>query len=191
MNALLRQVYSATAGLLLLTAALPLRAVIVGTSALNPDGSYTYSYAVDNTAGAFDISFWSLEFGFAAPDWNQADTFAAGGVTVPNAEWLAMAGIPFNGLSAQDFLSLSPSADVVAGTSLSGFSFTSWFAPGMVTFAEFDPLGSASTLGSTVGPSSATAATVPEGSGPYALMAAAFLAGSAFLRRKGASSPSR
>jgi hypothetical protein len=185
MNALLRHIYSATAGLLLLTAALPLRAVIIGTSALNPDGSYTYSYAVDNTSGVFDISYWSLEFDFATPDWDQADTFAGGGVTVPDAGWFAMAGIPFSGLSAQDFLSLSPSADVVTGASLSGFSFTSWFAPGQVTFAEFDPFGSASTQGSTVGPSSRDGAAVPEGPGPYALMAAAFLAGSAFLRRKG------
>jgi hypothetical protein len=189
MNVLLRQVYSATAGLLLLTAALPLRAVIVGSSVLNLDGSYTYSYTVDNTSGAFDISFWSLEFDFAAPDWDQADTVAGGGVTVPNAEWFAMAGTPVSGLSAQDFLSLSPSTDVLAGTSLSGFSFTSWLAPSLVTFAEYDAFGSNSTLGSTVGPSSAPARAVPEGSGPYALMAALFLAGSTFLRRKGTSSP--
>jgi len=191
MNVLLRQVYSATAGLLLLTAALPLRAVIVGSSVLNPDGSYTYSYTVDNTLGAFDISSWSLEFDFAAPDWDQADAFAGGGVTVPNAEWFAMPGIPLSGLSGQDFLSLSSSSDILAGTSLSGFSFTSWFAPSLVAFAESDALGASSTLASTVGPSSAAAPAVPEGSGPYALMAAVFLAGSAFLRRKGAASPVR
>ena len=188
MNVILQKVYAATAGLLLLTAALPLRAVILGASVQNPDGSYTYSYAVDNTAGAFDISYWSLEFDFATPDWNQADTFGGGGVTVPSGDWFAMAGIPLSGGSAQDFLSLAPSGDVVAGASLDGFSFTSWFAPGAVTFSAFDPFGSASVQGSTVGPSAA-AATVPEGSGPYALMVAAFLAACAFLRRRGASSP--
>lgn len=189
MNVLLRHVYSATAGLLLLTAALPLRAVIVGSSVLNPDGSYTYSYTVDNTAGAFDISYWSLEFDFAAPDWNQADTLSGGDVMVPNDGWFALAGIPLSGQSAQDFFSFWPSGDVWTGTTLSGFSFTSWFAPAQVTFIEFDPSGSASAQGSTVGPSSEGAATVPEGSGPYALMAAAFLAACTFLRRKGVSAP--
>ena len=191
MNALLRQVYSATAGLLLLTAALPLRAVIIGTSALNPDGSYTYSYAVDNTSGAFDINYWSLEFDFATPDWNQASTLNGGDVTVPSEDWFALAGIPLSGLSTQDFFSMFPSGDVVAGSSLDGFSFTSWYAPAQVTFVEFDPSGSASIQGLTVGPSSVVGAAVPEGSGPYALMAAAFLTGSVFLRRKRASSPTR
>lgn len=191
MNDLFRKVYSATAGLLLCISALPLRADIIGTSALNPDGSYTYSYTVDNTSGVFDISYWSLEFDFATPDWDQADTFAGGGVTVPDAEWWATAGIAFSGLSAQDFLSLSPSADALAGASLGGFSFTSWFAPGMVTFAGFDPFASSSIQGTTVGPSSANTPAVPEGSGSYGLMAAGFLAGSVLLRRKGASSPDR
>jgi len=191
MNTLFRKVYSATAGLLLLMAALPLRAGIIGTSAPNPDGSYTYSYEVANPSDVFSISYWSLEFNFATPDWDQADNFAGGGVTVPDAQWWAMAGIPVSGLSAQDFLSLSPYADVWAGSRLSGFSFTSWFAPGMVTFTGFAPHGSAFTQGSTVGPSSVGAPAVPEGSGPYALMAAAFLAGSVFLRRKGTSSPAR
>jgi hypothetical protein len=189
MNALFRNIYSATAGLLLLTAALPLRAVIIGADTLNADGSYTYSYKVDNTSGAFDISYWSLEFDFATPDWDQTDIFAGGGVTVPDAGWFAMAGIPLTGQSDQDFLSLSASGDVVGGASLGGFSFTSWFAPALVTFEEFDAFGSASTQGLTVGPSSGAAAAVPEGSGPYALMGAAFLAVSSFLVRKGALSP--
>src|SRR5688572_9469633 len=154
MNVLLREAYSAAGGLPLLTAALPLRAVIVGRSVSNPDGSYTYSYTVDNSLGAFDISSWSLEFDFAAPEWDQADAFAGGGVAVPNAEWFAMPGIPLSGLSGQDFLSLSSSSDILAGTSLSGFSFTRWFAPSLVPFAEFDALGSSSTSGSPLSPPS-------------------------------------
>jgi len=180
---LLRKLSVITAGFLLLASALPSRGNVIGTSTANLDGSYTYFYVVDNTAGAFDISSWSLDFAFAAPDWNQADVGSGGSVAVASVDWLAGPGIPVVGLSAQDFLSLGPWSDVLIGTSVDGFSFTSWFAPGSVTFSEFDAFGESSNQGKTVGPS-ARIDTVPEGGGSYSLLAAAFLAGCAYARRR-------
>lgn len=180
---LLRSLRPAVAGpLLFLSCLLPVHASVVGTSALNADGSYTYSYTVDNTAGLFDIAIWSLDFDFTTPDWDQNDTFIGGGVTVPDENWFAMAGTPTVGASTQDFISLT--GGILVGTSVDGFSFTSWFAPGTVTFSEFDALGSDSAVGTTVGPSQSGSATVPEGPGPYAMMTAALILGAGLVRRK-------
>src|SRR5688572_22010579 len=117
MNPSPRQFFSLAAGLLVLAMVGPTRGAVSGTSSLNPDGSYTYSYIVDNTAGTFDISLWSLEFDFLTPDWNQLDVPSGGDVAVPSSDWFASAGIPVTGLSAQDFLSLFPLSDVLTGTS--------------------------------------------------------------------------
>ncbi len=57
-------------------AALPASADVIATFVVNGDGTVTYTYEVDNTAGAFDIALWSLEFPFATPDWDQLDTFS-------------------------------------------------------------------------------------------------------------------
>lgn len=126
-------------------------ATIIGTVVDNGDGTHTYSYEVDNSAGAFDVAVWSLEFAFAAPDWDQLDTFSGGDVSVPNADWFADAGIPVAGLSAQDFVSLDPAGDVLIGNTLAGFSFTSAYQPGLVDWAEFAATG-ASASGRTIGP---------------------------------------
>ena len=166
-----------------LTSAKPVLGNVIGSDVVNADGTVTYSYIVDNSAGASDIAAWSLEFGFATPDWNQVDTFSGGGVKVPSLDWLAAAGTPVSGLSAQDFLALSPTGDVLSGHSLAGFSFTSQFPPGQVTYTEFSADGGSIT-GTTVGPMKAA---VPEGQGPMEAIAAAavtaFAMGTRALRR--------
>jgi hypothetical protein len=124
---------------------------IVESSVSNGDGSVTYSYLVDNTGGSFDVAGWSLEFGFSIPDWIQSDTANHGDVTVANANWFADKGTPVTGDSAQDFISLSVDGDVKVGTMLGGFSFTSKFLPGLITFEEFSADGG-SIVGTTVGP---------------------------------------
>lgn len=113
-------------------------------------GTWTYEYTVANPPGSFDIWAWSLDLA-VVPDWNQDDTGAGGDVTVPT-DWIAMAGTLVLGVAAQDFSSQDPSADVVAGSVLPGFSFTSAFPPGPVTYYEFDALGADSNSGITQGP---------------------------------------
>ncbi|MBE2213094.1 MAG: hypothetical protein IAE82_04415 [Opitutaceae bacterium] len=152
---------------LLASAPLPASGAVFGTHLLNGDGSVTYSYIVDNTGGPFDISAWSLDLDLAMPDWDQLDVFSGGGVDVPNSDWFASAGIPVTGLSAQDFLSLSPIGDVLIGQILGGFSFTSHFLPGTVTYTEFSATGESRT-GTTTGPVSAH---VPDAGGGLTLIA--------------------
>ena len=136
------------------------RADVTGTVAANGNGTFTYSYTVDNSSGTFDVAAWSLDFMFTTPDWDQFDTFSGGDVTVPNLDWLGQAGIPIIGQSAQDFLSLGPAADVAVGSALTGFAFTSAFGPGPVPFYEYSAVGDSAT-GTTVGPASAVA-SVPD-----------------------------
>ena len=151
---------------------------IVGSSAPNADGSVTYSYIVDNTAGSFDVAAWSLEFGFSLPDWIQSDTSQNGNVTVPNLNWFADKGTPVTGESTQDFISLNTDGDVKAGTTLEGFSFRSSFPPGLITFQEFSADGG-SIMGTTVGPIS----SVPD-KGPIRPLLVATLASFMFAIRR-------
>jgi hypothetical protein len=125
---------------------------VVGSYVINSDGTVTYSYVVDNTGGSFDIAAWSLEFDFATPDWDPLSATSGGGVVVPNSNWDASQAVAIAGLSAQDFLSLDSSTDVVVGAKQSGFSFTSRFLPGTIRFNEFSADGSGFNSGSTVGP---------------------------------------
>jgi hypothetical protein len=159
---------------------------VIGGYVDNGDGTFTYSYLVDNTTGPFDISAWSLDFPFSTPDWDQLDAPSGGEVTIPNFDWSADKGVPVTGLSAQDFLSLAPAGDVLVGQSLSGFSFTSRFLPGQVAFLEFSANG-ASAGGSTVGPA-LIAVTVPEPGGKVAELAfaavAVFTAGRRVVRAR-------
>src|SRR5262245_46288065 len=153
----------------LVGAAAPAEAGVVGSSAANGDGTWTYSYTVDNTAGGFDVAVWSLEFDFAAPDWNQLEMASGGDVAVPTG-WAADVGVPVVGQSAQDFVSLDPSGDVAVGATLAGFAFTSSFEPGTVRYLEFS--GTADEAdGTTVGPSAA-----PEPLGLAALASLALVA---------------
>lgn len=139
---------------LLFMSSVVVHATIIGSALDNGDGTFTYSYTVDNSSGIFDIEAWSLEF-FITPDWNQDDIFAGGDVGVPT-DWFALAGIPTTGIAAQDFVSF-PGAEVFVGdTPLGGFTFTSSSQPGTITFFEFGP-GGASTSGTTIGP-----AAIPE-----------------------------
>jgi len=156
----------ALAAVVLATASSPTQATVIGSNFLNADGSVTYLYRVDNTDGVFDISAWSLEFGFSSLDWNPLDAASGGSVSVPNLNWFADVGNPVLGLSAQDFISLTPRADVIAGQALSGFSFTSRFLPGSITYHEFLSDGSSIT-GTTIGP----VQKAPDGDGPLATMA--------------------
>jgi hypothetical protein len=157
---------------------------IISSYTINGNGTVTYSYKVDNVGGTFDISSWSLEFDFAQPDWHPADTFSGGQVTVPDRNWFADLGVPIQGQSAQDFLSLAPVGDVLVGQALGEFSFTSAFLPGAIAYYEFSANGDFSS-GTTLGPIS----RVPEGRGPYEALAllamAAFTARTQALRRNG------
>jgi Ca2+-binding RTX toxin-like protein len=157
-----------------LAAITPVFGNIVGSESVNADGTITYSYSVDNGTGPFDVGAWSLEFGFPTPDWNQLDTFSGGSVGVPNANWFGDSGVPVAAQSAQDFVSLTSSADVSVGQNLSGFSLTSKFQPGTITYYEFSADGSFVT-GTTIGP--VAAASVPEGSGPIEAIAFLTVAG--------------
>ena len=183
LSKLVRIKRSALAGLACLAASAPAFGNIIGSDVVNGDGTVTYSYIVDNLGGSFDVAAWSLEFGFPAPDWNQLDNFSGGGVTVPNENWFADAGIPVTAQTAQDFLSLAPDGDVAAGHSLAGFSFTSKFLPGTVDYSEFSADGR-SISGTTIGPVS----SVPEGNGPFEALAfgavVAIGAGTRIWRRK-------
>lgn len=166
----------------LLTPALPSAAGVIGSFTANGDGSYTYFYEVDNRGGAFDVALWSLEFDFATPDWNQLDSASGGDVGLPDPLWLADAGTPVTGLSAQDFVSLDPSADVAVGAVLGGFSFISSRAPGQVAYHQFSPAGDSSS-GFTIGPVTA----VPDGTGStLGLLLIAAASGVALCRTSGA-----
>jgi hypothetical protein len=152
------------------------QAVVIGAFTANPDGTFTYAYTVNNSGGAFDIGAWSLDLGIALPDWDQLDTLSGGSVSIPNAGWFAAPGIPISGQSAQDFISLDPASDVAVGSVLSGFSFTSRFAPGPATYREFSGSGDEAS-GQTVGPA---VASVPEGGvgiAPFVLLAALLFCG--------------
>ena len=177
MTRLLKSLRTGRAACALLTAATPVFGNIVESDMLNPDGTVTYFYEVDNASGSFDIAAWSLEFGFPTPDWNQTETASGGAVTVPNAHWIADPGIPVSGQSAQDFLSLDPGGDIGRGQKLNGFSFTSRFLPGSISYAEFSADGSV-VSGQTTGP---VAGAVPESGGP--LEALAFVTIAAFAAR--------
>jgi hypothetical protein len=170
---------SAVTALTVLMAANTVYGGITGSDVVNRDGTVTYSYVVDNSKGSFDVAAWSLEFGFSIPDWNQFDNFSGGDVKVPNENWFADPGTPTTGKSAQDFISLGgEGGDVEVGAKLYGFSFTSDFQPGTITFDEFSADGTSST-GTTIGPVNA----VPEGNGPFELISFAALAGFAAITR--------
>lgn len=136
----------------LLAGAASASATVVGTFTNHGDGSYTYHYRIDNSAGTFDISQWSLEFGFSTPDWTPLTTASGGDVAVPDPNWDASAGPALPGSFTLDFLSLDPASDVGIGSSLGGFSFLSRFEPGTVAFTEFAADGSTSFSGTTLGP---------------------------------------
>lgn len=129
---------------------------IVGSVLDNGNGTYTYSYSIDNTGGAFPVVAFSLEFPVpsAAIDWDQTT-----GITLP-VNWAAVPGIPTLGLSAQDFLSLNPIADVSIGGILAGFSFVSALQPGPVSYNQFGAAGqtrSGTVVGATGVPEPGTA----------------------------------
>ena len=147
----------------LLLTALPARAIVTGSATLNGDGTYTYSYEIDNTFGTFDVIGWTLELSLLPTeiDWDPNDIVFGGDVTVPSRlvrpeqrfqVWAAVRRrISFR---------LGATGDVPAGQTLSGFSFTSAFAPVSTAFTlEFGALGE-SLRGSTIGPG--RAAAVPD-----------------------------
>jgi hypothetical protein len=158
---------------LLFAAVTPAFGLINGSFVVNGDNSVTYSYEVDNSGGSFDIAIWALEFSIV-PDWNQLDA-PFGDVTVPNQDWVASAGIPASGLTAQDFLSLGAVGDVLINSTLSGFSFTSVFLPGPIEYHEFSATGESAT-GQTIGPAVAPAAVPDSSSRAIEAMALIFLA---------------
>ena len=176
---------------LLWCSALPSHATPIGLAVDNGNGTWTYSYTIDNTGGTFDIVAWSLEFNFTSAliDWNQSDTFSGGAVTVPDANWIAQPGIPTFGLSSQDFFSLDPASDVLTGTSLTGFSFISAIAPGSVSYYLEFGANNESQSGFTVGPQASLSASVPEGGSSflYGLISLMGCCGAGrWLRRNGA-----
>jgi hypothetical protein len=174
-NTFIRPSRNITVILAVLTASSAALGNIIGSDVVHGDGTVTYSYIVDNSSGTLNVAAWSLEFGFSHPDWNRLDVTFGGDVTVPilppPGGWSADVGTPVVGQSAQDFLSLGASSDVAIGQSLLGFSFTSKFLPGMVTYFEFSASGDSLT-GTTIGPVS----TVPEGNGPVNAIALGVIA---------------
>jgi len=171
----------------LLAASLPAHAEIIGSFVLNGDGTVTYFYQVDNRGGLFDVAQWSLEFDLAAPDWNPLDVASGGSVSVPDPIWVAGPGIPVLGQSAQDFLSLDPTGDVLVGDILGGFSFTSTYLPGVVTYYEFSALGD-SVSGTTIGP----VPVIPEAGGwAWGLAATTGIAFATVLRRSRSTRPAQ
>lgn len=148
------------------------QAAIEGLFSYESGTKYTYSYTINNTDGAFDISAFALEFNLI-PDWNQDDTGIGGDVTVAPG-WIAQAGFPTLGSSAQDMLSFSSLSDVLVGDTLGGFSFASSYAPGNVTCYEFSAFGDSS-FGSVVGPVVPEASTVWAGILPTGLLGYHFL----------------
>lgn len=160
----------------------------MGSYVINPDHTVTYSYEVNNTDDALSVFSWALEFA-VAPDWNQSDV-PLGDVSVPNDNWIAMPGIAVTpGLFAQDYLSLNDLADVPANGALAGFSFTSTYLPGPVTYYEFFSGGGPSASGEVIGPAFARA-SVPDGGG-QSLGVIAFLSLAAFGARLKAAHPER
>ncbi len=136
---------------------------IVVTTMTNLDGTFTYSYEVDNTAGTFDVFSWSLELAVPADDidWKPLDKGQGGDVVVPSGDmlsssddWGADRGIAVVELWAQDFFAVDAAGggDVVIGSSLDGFEVTSALPPGPATYVEYGPAGQ-SLVGSTIGPS--------------------------------------
>ena len=166
-------------GGILLAAAPSAPGEITGSFVLNGDGTITYFYQVDNSSGLFDVSQWSLDFDFAAPDWDPVDTFSGGDVTVPDLLWIADGGDSVSGASAQDFLAVDAAADVLVGTVRGGFSFTSSLPPGRVTYHEFSAQGD-SASGTTVGPTG----VIPEASSWVSGLTLGALAGGLLIRRR-------
>ena len=153
-------------------------AIIIGTSTDNLDGTWTYEYVIDNTSGSFDIDAFALQFDFDPDDvvgFNPLDTFSGGDVNVPNLDWVSDPN--FSGNNTLDFTDLDAllfgGFGVVAGDSLSGFSFTLAMAPTMVTWTAFDTIVTGSSIsGSTVGPGSAS---VPDSASTGLLLVFSFI----------------
>src|SRR5690606_19657648 len=118
---------------------------------------------------------WSLTTNLPIFD-GWSDVASGGSVSVPDANWIAQPGTPSPGGPAPlDFISLDPAGDVLVGTMLDGFSFTTPFAPGAVTYFEFSALGDFAS-GVTIGP-------VPDLGGGAELVGVAALALLAWLGR--------
>ena len=163
-------------------AAAPAGATVIGSALDNGDGTYTYSFEVDNTSGDFDVVAWSLDLDFAPLDWDPLDVAAGGDVSVPDPNWIASLGIPVAGQSAQDFLSLDPSSDVLAGSTLAGFSFKSSHLPDVVTYYEFSAFGD-SASGTTTGPGPRSAPPIPEPGAIWTFASGLVLVAAALRRR--------
>jgi hypothetical protein len=141
---------------------LPVRGIIIGSAVDNGDGTHTYQYTIDNSAGNFDVIGFTLEFPLRQDqiDWDPLDIFAGGDVFVPSDDWIADIGIPtVGGQSAQDFFSIQFTGDVLIGEILSGFGFTSRFTPGLSTHTITYGAAGENIIGLVIGPD---LASVPE-----------------------------
>lgn len=144
-----------SAALLLGIATPPAHALIFGQVTANPDGSYTYSYQIDPQGRI--VTNWGLDFDLPAADWDLT------GVSVPDgwiADWAVASGQP-----DLDFLDVTGSG-VGPDLGLTGFSFISFFAPGLIDFFEFGILTDETASdygaeGSVIGPLGASTA-VPD-----------------------------
>lgn len=139
--------------------------LLIGSVTPETDGSFTYEYTIDNSAGTIpgvdEVFGFSLDLNFTAFEsdfiWDTTDF--GGDITVPSFDWVAVEGPASpSGGSFLDFFAFFPTF-VDLGETLGGFSFNSFIAPGTVDYAV---LGFDSEMFGTVAAPFVETAAVPE-----------------------------
>lgn len=123
-----------------------LHAALSVTVTQNSDSSFQYDYRINNASESFGISSFSIEILLAPSDrdWNPTSGSGNSSITVANENWIAFASNEGSESFFQDFINLTPVANVSLGQNLSGFSITSQFAPQTTNFSVFGDNGESS-----------------------------------------------